>query len=37
MLPEERDPRFIAVRRGGTLTDGDHHLRSAIRWSVFTG
>jgi len=21
-----RDPRFVTVRRGGTLTDGDHHL-----------
>jgi hypothetical protein len=23
---EIRDPRFITVRRGGTLQDGDHHL-----------
>jgi len=26
ILPKERDPRFITVRRGGTLTDDDHHL-----------
>ncbi len=26
ILPEERDPRFITVRRGGTLQDSDHHL-----------
>ena len=26
ILPEERDPRLITVRRGGTLTDADHHL-----------
>lgn len=26
ILPKERDPRFITVRRGGTLTDEDHHL-----------
>src|SRR3982074_3689922 len=26
ILPKERDPRFITVRRGGTLTDSDHHL-----------
>lgn len=26
ILPEQRDPRFITVRRGGTLTDADHHL-----------
>ena len=26
ILPKERDPRFITVRRGGTLTDADHHL-----------
>lgn len=26
ILPKKRDPRFITVRRGGTLTDGDHHL-----------
>ena len=25
-LPKERDPRFITIRRGGTLTDSDHHL-----------
>jgi hypothetical protein len=26
ILPQERDPRFITIRRGGTLTDADHHL-----------
>ena len=26
ILPKERDPRFISIRRGGTLTDSDHRL-----------
>jgi hypothetical protein len=26
ILPKERDPRFVTIRRGGTLTDADHHL-----------
>lgn len=26
ILPKDRDPRFVTVRRGGTLTDADHHL-----------
>jgi hypothetical protein len=26
ILPKERDPRFITIRRGGTLTDADHRL-----------
>ena len=26
ILPKQRDPRFITVRRGGTLQDADHHL-----------
>lgn len=26
ILPKIRDPRFITVRRGGTLSDPDHHL-----------
>ena len=26
ILPKVRDPRFVTVRRGGTLTDADHHL-----------
>lgn len=26
ILPKERDPRFITIRRGGTLTDTNHHL-----------
>src|SRR3954447_8843631 len=26
MLPEVRDPRFVTIRRGGTLTDSDHQL-----------
>ena len=25
ILPKERDPRLITVRRGGTLSDADHH------------
>jgi len=26
ILPKQRDPRLITIRRGGTLTDADHHL-----------
>lgn len=26
ILPKDRDSRFITIRRGGTLTDSDHHL-----------
>ena len=26
ILPKKRDPRFITVRRGGTLQDTEHHL-----------
>ncbi|HYK97219.1 MAG TPA: hypothetical protein VEU77_02385 [Candidatus Acidoferrales bacterium] len=26
ILPKKRDPRFITIRRGGTLTDSDHRL-----------
>jgi len=26
ILPKRRDPRFVTIRRGGTLTDSDHHL-----------
>lgn len=26
ILPKKRDPRFITMRRGGTLTDSDHQL-----------
>ena len=26
ILPKKRDPRFITVRRGGSLRDADHHL-----------
>ena len=26
ILPKVRDPRFITLRRGGTLTDADHRL-----------
>ena len=26
ILPKDRDPRFITIRRGGTLTDSDHRL-----------
>jgi immunity protein 5 of polymorphic toxin system len=25
ILPRVRDPRFVTIRRGGTLTDPDHH------------
>ena len=25
ILPPVRDPRFVTIRRGGTLTDPDHH------------
>jgi hypothetical protein len=25
ILPRIRDPRFVTIRRGGTLTDPDHH------------
>lgn len=32
ILPKVRDPRFITVRRGGTLQDDDHH-RLAI-WAA---
>jgi len=26
ILPKKRDPRFITIRRGGTLTDANHQL-----------
>lgn len=26
ILPKDRDPRFITIRRGGSLTDSDHRL-----------
>jgi hypothetical protein len=26
ILPKERDPRLVTIRRGGTLTDADHQL-----------
>jgi hypothetical protein len=32
ILPEVRDPRLVAVRRGGTLTDEAHHLVAV--WSA---
>ena len=32
ILPSERDPRFITVRRGGTLRDEDHRLLAV--WAV---
>ena len=32
ILPKKRDPRFITVRRGGTLSDTDHHLLA--RWAA---
>jgi hypothetical protein len=32
ILPTDRDPRLITVRRGGTLTDDDHRLLAA--WAL---
>src|SRR5438477_3815266 len=32
ILPKQRDPRFITVRRGGTLVDSDHQLLA--RWAA---
>lgn len=32
ILPKIRDPRFITVRRGGTLTDSDH--RRLALWAA---
>ncbi len=26
IIPKTRDPRLVTIRRGGTLTDSDHHL-----------
>src|SRR5438067_12007512 len=26
ILPKDRDPRFVTIRRDGTLTDSDHRL-----------
>ena len=26
ILPKDRDPRLVTIRRGGTLTDADHRL-----------
>jgi hypothetical protein len=26
ILPKQRDPRFVTIRRGGSLTDSDHRL-----------
>jgi len=26
ILPKDRDPRFVTIRRGGTLTDAEHRL-----------
>jgi hypothetical protein len=26
ILSKDRDPRFVTIRRGGTLTDSDHQL-----------
>ena len=31
ILPTVRDPRFITIRRGGTLTDSDHRLLALQR------
>jgi hypothetical protein len=32
ILPKVRDPRFITLRRGGTLTDSDHRL--LVLWAA---
>jgi hypothetical protein len=32
ILPKERDPRLITIRRGGSLTDDDHHLLAV--WAI---
>lgn len=32
ILPKERDPRLITIRRGGSLSDTDHHLIAL--WAV---
>lgn len=32
ILPTDRDPRLITERRGGTLTDEDHHLLA--EWAI---
>lgn len=32
ILPTDRDPALITVRRGGTLTDDDH--RALALWAV---
>src|ERR1700687_2171257 len=32
ILPKERDPRFVTIRRGGTLTDSDHQFLA--RWAA---
>ena len=32
ILPKKRDPRFITIRRGGTLTDSDHQL--LVLWAA---
>ncbi|GAA1880471.1 hypothetical protein GCM10009836_72210 [Pseudonocardia ailaonensis] len=32
ILPKVRDPRLVTIRRGGTLTDADHHLLA--RWAA---
>ena len=32
ILPKQRDPRFVTIRRGGTLADSDHQLLA--RWAA---
>ncbi|MCR1982136.1 hypothetical protein NSA53_07760 [Cellulosimicrobium cellulans] len=32
ILPTDRDPSLVTIRRGGTLTDEDHH--QIARWAV---
>lgn len=35
ILPKVRDPRFVTIRRGGTLTDADHRLLAL--WAAACG
>jgi hypothetical protein len=35
ILPKHRDPRFVTIRRGGTLTDSDHRLLAL--WAAACG
>jgi hypothetical protein len=35
ILSKTRDPRLVTIRRGGTLTDADHHLLAL--WAAVCG